>query len=187
MPPESEDRTTRFRYRFIPVEPRHLNMISDWLAEPHVAQWWSEDTEKEMADIADHMDSISVEPFIVMLGDEPIGYLQTYDPHLEDDHPYQDQPSGTLGMDLMIGEPDLIGQGHGPRLIDEFVSLLFDEGVPRVIIDPDPANKRAIRAYQKAGFVAFDTRTSIYGPALMMARDNSEIWPQDGQEETRIQ
>ena len=187
MPPESEDRTTRFRYRFIPVEPRHLNMISDWLAEPHVAQWWSEDPEKEMADIADHMDSISVEPFIIMLGDEPIGYLQTYDPHLEDDHPYQDQPSGTLGMDLMIGEPDLIGQGHGPRLIDEFVSLLFDEGVPRVIIDPDPANKRAIRAYQKAGFVAFDTRTSIYGPALMMARDNSEIWPQDGQEETRIQ
>lgn len=186
MPPESEDRT-RFRYRFIPVEPRHLNMISDWLAEPHVAQWWSEDPEKEMADIADHMDSISVEPFIIMLGDEPIGYLQTYDPHLEDDHPYQDQPSGTLGMDLMIGEPDLIGQGHGPRLIDEFVSLLFDEGVPRVIIDPDPANKRAIRAYQKAGFVAFDTRTSIYGPALMMARDNSEIWPQDGQEETRIQ
>lgn len=186
MSPELES-GQKFRYRFIPVEPRHLNMISQWLAEPHVAQWWNEDPEKELADIADHMDSISVEPFIIMLGDEPIGYLQTYDPHLEDDHPYQDQPGGTIGMDLFIGEPDLIGKGHGARLIDEFVSLLFEEGVPRMIIDPDPANKQAIRAYEKAGFVAFDTRTSIYGPALMLARDNSEIWPEDGQEETRIQ
>ena len=42
---------------------------------------------------------------------------------------------------------------------------------PRVIIDPDPGQSRAIRAYEKAGFKAFDERTSIYGPALMMARD----------------
>jgi aminoglycoside 6'-N-acetyltransferase len=177
----------KHHYRFVPVEPRHLNMISEWLAQPHVAQWWNNDPEKEMADIADHMDSVSVEPFIIMLGDEAIGYLQAYDPHLEDDHPYQDQPTGTMGIDLLIGEADLIGQGHGPRLIDEFVSLLFEEGVPRVITDPDPANEHAIKAYRKAGFVEFDTRTSIYGPALMMARDNPEIWPEDGQEETRIQ
>ena len=37
--------------------------------------------------------------------------------------------------------------------------------------DPHPDNLRAVRAYEKAGFCAFDTRTSIYGPALMMARD----------------
>ncbi|MGH6860198.1 MAG: GNAT family N-acetyltransferase [Phyllobacterium sp.] len=175
-----------FRYRFIPVEPRHLNMISGWLAEPHVAQWWTEEPEKELSDIAGHIDSVSVEPFIILLADTPIGYLQTYDPHLEDDHPYQDQPGGTLGMDLMIGEPDLIGKGHGPRLIDEFVSLLFEEGVPRIVVDPDPANTRAIKSYRKGGFVAFDTRTSIYGPALMMARDNPEQWP-ESQDETRIQ
>jgi aminoglycoside 6'-N-acetyltransferase len=177
----------KHHYRFVPVEPRHLNMISDWLIQPHVANWWNNDPEEEMTDIADHMDSVSVEPFIIMLGDEAIGYLQAYDPHLEDDHPYQDQPTGTIGIDLLIGEPDLIGQGHGPRLIDEFVSLLFEDGVPRVITDPDPANRSAIKAYQKAGFVEFDTRTSVYGPALMMARDNPEIWPEDGQEETRIQ
>mgnify|MGYP003577375913 CR=1 FL=1 len=178
---------SEFHYRFIPVEPRHLNMISEWLAEPHVAKWWNANPEGEIAEIAGHMNSISVEPFIIMLGDEPIGYLQTYDPHLEDDHPYQDQPAGTLGMDLFIGEYELTGQGHGARLIDEFVSLLFEEGIPRVIIDPDPANKQAIRAYEKAGFSAFDTRTSVYGPALMLARDNFEIWLEDGQEETRIQ
>ena len=45
------------------------------------------------------------------------------------------------------------------------------EGAPRVVIDPDPANLRAIRAYEKAGFRPFDARTSAYGPALLMARD----------------
>ena len=47
------------------------------------------------------MDSDSVEPLIVELDGQPIAYLQSYDPHLEDDHPYQDQPFGTLGIDMI--------------------------------------------------------------------------------------
>ncbi len=123
---------------------------------------------------AEHIDSISVEPLIIELDGKPIGYLQSYDPHLEDDHPYQDQPFGTLGVDLSIGRPELVGVGHGSAILRQFVDELFAEGTPRVIIDPDPANTRAIRAYEKAGFRAFDTRSSVYGPALMMARDAGE-------------
>ncbi|HEV2899660.1 MAG TPA: GNAT family N-acetyltransferase [Pseudaminobacter sp.] len=161
------------RYSFRPVTPDDLEMIAGWLAERHVAEWW-DDPDEEIASIREHIDSISVEPLIIELDGRPIGYLQSYDPHLEDDHPYQDQPFGTLGIDLSIGVPDLVGIGHGSAIIRQFVEELFAEGTPRVIIDPDPANLRAIRAYEKAGFKAFDTRTSIYGPALMMARDNEE-------------
>jgi aminoglycoside 6'-N-acetyltransferase len=161
------------RYSFRPVTPDDLEMIAGWLAEPHVAEWW-DDADEEVAAIREHIDSISVEPLIIELDGRPIGYLQSYDPHLEDDHPYQDQPFGTLGIDLSIGVPDLVGIGHGSAIIRQFVEELFAEGTPRVIIDPDPANLRAIRAYEKAGFKAFDTRTSVYGPALMMARDNDE-------------
>ncbi|MEO5323143.1 GNAT family N-acetyltransferase [Mesorhizobium sp. CC13] len=157
-------------YDFRPVTRADLPMIRAWLAQPHVAEWW-DDPEDEIAAIEEHIDSISVEPLVIELDGKPIGYLQSYDPHMEDDHPYQDQPFGTLGIDMSIGVPDLVGKGHGSAIIRQFVADLFEEGVPRVIIDPDPANKRAIRAYEKAGFVAFDTRTSIYGPALMMAID----------------
>ena len=145
-------------------------MIAGWLAEPHVAEWW-DDPETAIASIREHIDSISVEPLVIELDGKPIGYLQSYDPHLEDDHPYQDQPFGTLGIDLSIGRRELVGIGHGSAILRQFVDELFAEGTPRVIIDPDPANKRAIRAYEKAGFRAFDTRSSVYGPALMMARD----------------
>ena len=138
-----------------------------------MAEWW-DDAEQELAEIREHMDSVSVEPLIVELDGKPIGYLQSYDPHLEDDHPYNDQPFGTLGLDLSIGEPELVGVGHGSTLLAQFVDELFREGTPRVIIDPDPANARAIRAYEKAGFKPVGERTSQYGRVLLMARDNDE-------------
>lgn len=161
-------------YDFRPVTEADLPMLSAWLAEPHVAEWWGEGPETSLAEIVEAMESIETEPLIVELNGRPIAYIQSYDPHLEDGHPYQDQPFGTLGMDVTIGVPDLVGVGHGSAIVRQFVELLFEEGCPRVIIDPDPANARAIRAYEKAGFRAFDTRTSIYGPALMMARDAEE-------------
>ncbi|CLP86098.1 Uncharacterised protein [Mycobacterium tuberculosis] len=46
--------------------------------------------------------------------------------------------------------------------------------MPRLVIDPDPDNIRAIRAYEKAGFRYVDSRTTIYGPAYFMALDANQ-------------
>jgi aminoglycoside 6'-N-acetyltransferase len=158
------------RYGFRPVTAEDLPMLSAWLEQPHVAEWW-DDVDDKLAEIREAMLDPSTRPFIVELQGRPIGYVQCYDPHLEDDHPYRDQPKGTLGIDQFIGEPELVGIGHGSRLIATFTDGLFRDGAPRVIVDPDPANERAIRAYAKAGFRPLDRRTSVYGDALIMARD----------------
>lgn len=158
-------------YDFRAVTEADLPMLEAWLAEPHVVEWWDEGPDAGLAEIVEAMDSVETEPLIVELAGRPIAYIQSYDPHLEDGHPYQDQPFGTLGIDITIGIPDLVGKGHGSRIVGQFADMLFEEGAPRVVIDPDPKNLRAIRAYEKAGFRAFDTRLSSYGPALMMARD----------------
>lgn len=150
-----------------------LPMIAAWLAEPHAAAWWG-DVAAEIAEIRGHMESESVEPLIVELDGRPIAYLQSYDPHLEDDHPYGDQPFGTLGIDLTIGPPELLGIGHGSAIARQFTDALFEEGAPRVVIDPDPRNTRAIRAYEKAGFRPIEERRSVYGRVLLMARDAGE-------------
>lgn len=161
-------------YRFRPVERRDLPLLRRWLEAPHVRQWWGEDVDASLAEIAEAIDSIATEPLIVELAGKPIAYLQSYDPHLEDGHPYQDQPFGTLGLDITIGVPEFLGKGHGPAIIRQFAEELFSEGAPRLVIDPDPSNLRAIRAYEKAGFRAFDRRTTEYGPAVMMALDAPE-------------
>jgi aminoglycoside 6'-N-acetyltransferase len=167
-------------YDFRPVTEKDLPMIAGWLAEPHVSQWW-DDPVTEIAGIHDHIDSISVEPLIVELDGKPIAYLQSHDPHLEDGHPYSDQPFGTLGIDLSIGRPELVGIGHGSAIVRQFVEQLFEEGVPRVIIDPDPANGRAVRAYEKAGFRPIDRRQSEYGDVVLMAIDAEESAAEEGQ------
>jgi aminoglycoside 6'-N-acetyltransferase len=161
------------RYSFRPVGHDDLPMLAVWLDRPHVAEWW-DDKDDKVGEIRAAMTDPATHPYIVELEGRPIGYIQCYDPHLEEDHPYRDQPKGTLGIDQFIGEPELVGIGHGSRLIAAFVEGLFRRGAPRVVIDPHPANGRAIRAYEKAGFKPIGRRTTIYGEALMMARDASD-------------
>jgi aminoglycoside 6'-N-acetyltransferase len=158
-------------YAFRDLSRDDLPTIATWLRQPHVAEWWG-DPEAALEEIERAMEDVATEPLMVELDGRPLAYLQSYDPHLEDGHPYADQPFGTLGLDLSIGDVGMVGIGHGSAILRQFVDILFGEGVPRVVIDPDLTNLRAIRAYEKAGFVAFDRRESEYGPALMMAIDN---------------
>ncbi|MDH6231332.1 aminoglycoside 6'-N-acetyltransferase [Mesorhizobium soli] len=160
-------------YGFRPLTGKDMPLLARWLGEPHVAAWWG-DKKTELKGIGENIDSISVEPFIMELDGRPIGYIQSYDPHLEDENPYQDQPTGTLGIDQFIGEPEPVGKGHGTQLIAEFVEMLFEEGAPRVIIDPDPANAVAIHVYEKVGFQPIGRRQTEHGEVLLMAIDNDE-------------
>jgi aminoglycoside 6'-N-acetyltransferase len=161
-------------YGFRPLAGKDMKMLARWLAEPHVAAWWV-DKDGELDSIAAHLDSISVEPFIIELDGRAIGYIESYDPYLEEDeNPYSDQPFGTLGIDQFIGESELIGRGHGTRLLSDFVEMLFEEGALRVIVDPDPANAAAIRCYEKVGFRPIGRRQTEQGEVCLMAIDAEE-------------
>jgi aminoglycoside 6'-N-acetyltransferase len=157
-------------YRFRPLEVADLPLLERWFGEPHVREWW-DDPDNGIAEIEQAMRDPGTEPFIVLCGEKPIGYQQSYDPHAEADHPYRDQPPGARGIDQFIGEPDLIGCGHGSRFIREFAAGLFARGAPRVVTDPDPANARAVRAYMKAGFRPLGERDTMFGRVLLMACD----------------
>jgi aminoglycoside 6'-N-acetyltransferase len=157
-------------YAFRLLEKADLPMLKSWLEAPHVTEWWG-DPEGEISEISEFLEGSSVKPYIVSLLERPIGYIQSYDPHEEYDHPYQDQPAGTLGIDQLIGVAELTGLGHGPAMIKAFCRMLFEEGASRVITDPDPANRNAIRAYQKAGFRKSDIRNTEYGTVQLMHLD----------------
>jgi aminoglycoside 6'-N-acetyltransferase len=81
------------------------------------------------------------------------------------------QPEGTRGIDQMIGVPEMVGQGHGSGFIRAFIERLLADTTPRVVTDPDPENARAIRAYEKAGFVRDKLVDTPDGTALLMVRN----------------
>jgi len=65
----------------------------------------------------------------------------------------------------------MIGLGHGPAFIRTFCRKLFEEGAVRVVVDPDTANRNAVRAYEKAGFKRGEIRNTEYGTVVLMHLD----------------
>ncbi len=78
------------------------------------------------------------------------------------------QPEGTRGIDQFIGEADMLDRGHGSAFIHAFVADKLAAGTPRVVTDPNPANLRAIRAYEKAGFIPDRLVNTSDGRSLLM-------------------
>jgi aminoglycoside 6'-N-acetyltransferase len=161
-------------YDFVPLVHSHLPLVRSWLGEPHVARWFKEGPDEALEHIRAHIDDPAIDCFLVHHDDRPIGYIQGYDPFVWPDHPYRDQGAGAVGIDQFIGERDLIGRGHGPRFIDQFVHSRFAAGTPRVVTDPDPTNASAIRAYGKAGFAPLEERSTPWGRVLLMVRDRDD-------------
>jgi aminoglycoside 6'-N-acetyltransferase len=146
-----------------------LPTVRRWLQAPHVSTWWG-DPDQQFALVSGDMTDPAMEQFIVAADDHPFAYLQCYDPTAWPDHGFGDLPSGTRGIDQFIGEPDMISHGHGSAMIKSFVETLLRTGTPRVVTDPSPENRRAIRAYEKAGFERSRLVDTPDGRSLLMIR-----------------
>ena len=165
MPPEP-----RASCVFRDVVPEDFPLLTLWFSEPHVAAWWGA-AETELDAIARALSTHEAQPTMAEREGQPVAYIQIYDPHAKADHPYSDQPQGTLGIDMAIGPPEETGKGHGTDIMRRLAEALFAKGTKRIVVDPHPDNSRAIRCYEKAGFRVIDQRYSIFGPAHFMALD----------------
>jgi aminoglycoside 6'-N-acetyltransferase len=157
-------------YEFLPLTAEHLPLLRGWLVKPHVAEWWG-DPREQFALVSEDLDDPDMEQFIVATAGRPFGYLQCYDPTVWPEGALGPQPEGTRGIDQFIGEPAMVGRGHGSAFISAFAGALLSTGSPRVVTDPDPDNARAIRAYEKAGFSKDKLVDTPDGTALLMVRD----------------
>lgn len=160
---------------FRPVEQADYPVLAGWLAQEHVRAWWGEPME-ELALIRQAVEGTdATRCFITTVGGEAVGFVQCWRPRdyrqpqwLEDEPWLADVPADTLGIDILIGEAARAGRGLGSTIVRAFAQALFDEGVPRLIIDPDEANERAVRAYEKAGFRRFDRHEDADGATVLM-------------------
>jgi len=139
------------RYEFRALLRSDLPLIARWLAAPHVQEWWG-DPDEQLHLVGDDLEQGAMVQFIVATDQCPFAYLQCYDPAAWPENGFGALATGTRGIDLFIGEADMIARGHGCAFIRVFVERLLASGTPLVVTDPDPVNGRAIRAYEKAGF-----------------------------------
>ena len=160
-------------FAFRAMTAADLPLVRRWLGTPEVTRWWGQPDE-QYALVNGDLDHPDMDQFIVSIDSRPFAYIQCYALSAWNQG-FGPQPRGTRGIDQFIGEPDMIGRGHGSHFIRQFVERLLRSGLPRVVTDPDPANGRAVRAYEKAGFMRDRIVETPDGAALLMVRNGCDL------------
>jgi aminoglycoside 6'-N-acetyltransferase len=134
-------------------------LLVEWLAQPHVAQWWGEPLnlaglEKEYGACIDEKDPTEV--FVVLAGvrETPVGLVQFYRLSDNPQYRYAVGVETAAGVDLFIGERARCGHSMGPRLIRQAVDMIWKRypDVTCTMAGPSMYNIRSHRAFEKAGF-----------------------------------
>jgi RimJ/RimL family protein N-acetyltransferase len=149
-----EERTLRFR----PMTAEDLRLVHEWRQSPHVRRWWVglenlEDAAARYLPAIEGQDPTDF--YIALLDGQPIGFVQTY--LVSEDPDYAalvGAGEGVAGLDLLIGDEQLTGQGIGSEFIGRFVEevVLARPTTVACLADPDVQNVASIRAFEKAGF-----------------------------------
>lgn len=141
-------------------------MLTDRLTAPEVAAWWGDPAE-QLALITEDLDNPAMTALIVTADGRPIAYAR-HDPAHHWNAPHsEDFLAGAIAIDA-LSSPEGMGQG-GAWLAALAEHLL--RTAPLLVIDPEPGNPRAIRAYEKTGFSGTDIRASEDGtPARILIR-----------------
>jgi aminoglycoside 6'-N-acetyltransferase len=122
--------------------PDDVPLLVAWHADPEVSRYWDGETFTE-DELRGRLEREAVDAWIVEEDGEPVGYLQSWW------EPVVPRRGGLDGFLI----PSARGRGIMPAVARLLAERLLDEGWAEVTVDPYVWNDRAIRAWQRAGFV----------------------------------
>lgn len=150
----------RNEWRFRPMLEVDFGRQWGWLNQPHVNRWWSRRRVTRDEVRAKYLPRVRGEQpiacLVALLDGRPAGFVQTY--RIEDHAAYAPGfvlPPGGWGLDWFIGEPALIGHGHGAALLDAFVrGWLWAHGAAAyAVAGAHEQNLAALKCYERTRFV----------------------------------
>ena len=141
------------------LAPEDLPLMHRWLNAGEAARWYArrpyayDEVAAEYSANIEHKTKTA--SYVILYGDAPIGYIQTY---RVADYPeynrYVQADAQVAGLDLFIGEAAYLHRGLGRHVARKFLRdfVFSDPAIHSAVLGPEPANRAAIRAYAKAGF-----------------------------------
>jgi len=147
---------------FRPLTEADLTLVARWLREEHVQKWWKDPSAPERVR-EKYLPCIRGDDptnmYVIMCDGQGVGLIQCY---RVGDHPgWAKTIAGSglafpsaAGIDYLIGERHLVGQGIGSTVIGAFTDFLFaaDPDVERIVVTPQAANRASCRVLEKAGY-----------------------------------
>lgn len=148
---------------FRPLTESDMPLLHKWLNTPHVLEWYRDwgaagPTLEQVAEkfLPRALDQTVVQSYIILHDGQAIGHIQTY---RIGDFPAASgmvggDAGGLAGVDILIGEAAHVHRGLGSHLLRAFLKeiVFADPSMTTCVIDPEPENRIAIRAYEKTGF-----------------------------------
>ncbi len=144
-----------------------LPLLERWLRSPHVVRWWGA-PELNFTVLPQRARDTHA---VITADGRPVGYLcwQRLSPSELEGAGLTDLPEDLVDIDIMIGEPELLGHGVGPRALALLLGRLRGEGTGFAGLGTSTSNRVAIRAFEKAGFRLFgDFEDPESGPCKYM-------------------
>ncbi len=136
-----------------------LSNLVRWQAAPNANEWFHGTTLTPAAAIERYGPRIEGEVatrmWVVQIDGRDVGYLQDYRVRDHDEYAVKTGQREAVAFDYLIGEPDLVGQGLGTRMIWEFLRdvLVADyPDAPTFLASPSHRNAVSLRALAKCGF-----------------------------------
>jgi aminoglycoside 6'-N-acetyltransferase len=154
-------------YRFRAMTGTDMPMVRRWLETPAARRWWGNPT-KEAAFLVEDLDEPAMTMLIVEHRGIAFAFAQHYNVHEWPQPQFAHLPRGSRAIDVFIGNPAMIGRGHGTAFVRLLAQQLRASGVPVVTLDPDIRNTRARRAYARAGFSYGTIKSQGHRPAVAM-------------------
>jgi len=158
--------------RLEPFDPgQHAERLLDWLHQPHVSRWWG-DPQQAM----DHVMQSAPEMHALIVADGvPVGYLCWQKPPRQELEAagLTDLPEGLVDIDILIGAPELLGQGIGSQALQLLLARLRRDSPVRFAgVGTSVSNRRALRAFERAGFRLFrEFQDPEWGPCRYLVAD----------------
>ncbi|WP_234123493.1 GNAT family N-acetyltransferase [Clostridium hydrogenum] len=141
------------------LENDDKKLIVKWLSDNRVLQYYEgrdNPFDEQMVKEKFYDGDSDVTRCIIEYYNIPIGYIQFYliDEEERSEYGYADFGGNVFGTDQFIGEPQYFGQGIGTELMKAMIDFLIEEkDAQKIVLDPQVLNKRAIKCYEKSGFV----------------------------------
>ena len=154
-------------YSFRPATNADLPLFRRWLCTAEPRRWWG-DPAHEYSLLEEDLENPGMTMLVVSYDGVPFAYAQHYEVHTWPQPHLSHLPAGSRAIDAFIGVPEMLGVGHGAAFLRLLALELKRAGTPEIAIDPDMANLRARRAYEKAGFRGGTPVATEAGPAVLM-------------------
>lgn len=158
---------------FSPLESKDLSLMHKWLNREHIkknirgpSRW-----DKLVKNIENNCFEDFIFPYIAYVNNKPVGFIQIFDVLKFGDSWWRKDEKGTFGIDLFIGDKNLLNKGLGSTFLKKFIALIQSEKNATLLIAfLDPSNNAGIRAFKKAGFSRGGISKTPDGDCLLMKK-----------------